>query len=346
MMDFDDFSGSLAEKPLSQAEKAAAVLLAMGKEVAGRLLKYFTQHELQLIIASAQSLRPIPPNELADLVSEFEDLFTEGAGLMDNAKAIESILESGLTPDEVDNLLGRRTTFAAYEASIWDNLGEADPVFVGKFLLREHSQTIAYILSMMPSAFGAKVLLEIPEERRGDIMNRTVNLKDVSAKAAQIIEKRVVALLVELEAEKNAVGSIKAAELMNEMEKPQVETLLTSLGTIDEKAANKVRPKIFLFDDLLSMPQRSRVLLLNEVAGDVLTTALRGSSPELREVALSSISPRQRRMIESDLGTGMGGVSPRDIAVARRAIAQEAIRLAGSGQITLKDAESNPAEAA
>lgn len=60
MMDFDDFGGAVAEKPLSQAEKAAAVLLAMGKEVAGRLLKYFTQHELQLIISSAQSLRPIP----------------------------------------------------------------------------------------------------------------------------------------------------------------------------------------------------------------------------------------------------------------------------------------------
>ena len=112
MMDFDDFGGSaLAEKPLSQAEKAAAVLLAMGKQVAGRLLKYFTQHELQLIIASAQSLRVIPPDELAILVAEFEDLFTEGAGLMDNAKAIEGILEEGLTPDEVDSLLGRRATF-------------------------------------------------------------------------------------------------------------------------------------------------------------------------------------------------------------------------------------------
>jgi flagellar motor switch protein FliG len=93
MMDFDDFGGALAEKPLTQAEKAAAVLLAMGKGVAGRLLKYFTQAELQTIIGSAQSLRAIPPDELLGLVAEFEDLFTEGAGLMDNAKAIESILE-------------------------------------------------------------------------------------------------------------------------------------------------------------------------------------------------------------------------------------------------------------
>ena len=122
MMDFEDFGNPLAGKPLSQADKAAAVLLAMGKGVAGKLLKFFTQHELQMIISSAQTLRVIPPDELAQIVAEFEDLFTEGTGLMDNAKAIESILEEGLTPEEVDSLLGRRAAFQAYEASIWDRL--------------------------------------------------------------------------------------------------------------------------------------------------------------------------------------------------------------------------------
>ncbi|MGY5778582.1 flagellar motor switch protein FliG [Rhizobium sp. LEGMi135b] len=346
MMDFDDFSGAIAEKPLSQTEKAAAVLLAMGKQVAGRLLKYFTQNELQMIIASAQSLRLIPPDELAQLVAEFEDLFTEGAGLMDNAKAIESILEEGLTPDEVDSLLGRRTAFQAYETSIWDRLGEADPVFVAKFFLREHPQTIAYVLSMMPSAFGAKILLQLPEAQRADIMNRTVNIKDVSPKAAQIIENRVLGLMAEIDAERNASGSTKVADLMNELDKPVVDTLLSSLETINKESVEKVRPKIFLFDDLTRMPQPSRVLLLNDIAADILTMALRGSGNEIREIVLSSISPRQRRMIESDLQMGNAGINPREIAIARRAIAQEAIRLANSGQIELKAKENTPVDEA
>ena len=348
MMDFDDFGGAVTEKPLSQVEKAAAVLLAMGKGIAGKLLKYFTQNELQQIIASAQTLRAIPPDELAQLVNEFEDLFTEGTGLMDNATAIEAILEEGLTPEEVDGLLGRRTAFQAYEASIWDQLQEAEPAFVAKFVSREHPQTIAYILSMMPSSFGAKVLLQLPESRRADIMNRTVNMKEVSPKAAQIIENRVVQLINEIEAERNSNGTNKVAELMNELEKPQVDTLLTSLESISKEAATKVRPKIFLFEDLLYMPQRSRVLLLNDVASDVLTMALRGSTAEMKESVLSAISPRQRRMIESDLAVVGAALNPREIAIARRAIAQEAIRLANSGQILLKekDEEEKAAEAA
>ena len=103
MFDFDSFENS--GSTLTAPEKAAAVLLAMGRGVAGRLLKYFTQAELQAIIQSAQTLRTIPPDELLTLVNEFEDLFTEGAGLMDNAKAIEAILEEARTRWEILDVL-------------------------------------------------------------------------------------------------------------------------------------------------------------------------------------------------------------------------------------------------
>lgn len=344
MFDFDNFGEKSLGSTLSPPDKAAAVLLAMGRPVAGRLLKYFTQAELQAIIQSAQRLRQIPPQELLDLINEFEDLFTEGAGLMDNAKAIEGILEEGLTPDEVDGLLGRRAAFQAYETSIWDQLESADPAFVAKYLINEHPQTIAYMLSMIPSSAGAKVLMEMPERRRADILNRTVNLKEVSPKAAQVIENRVIEMLRDLNAERNSTGTVKAAELMNELDKNQVETLLDSLEALSKEAVEKVRPRIFLFEDLLAMPQRSRVMLFNDIAGDVITMALRGAPIDVREAVLSSIGARQRRMIESDLSAPDTGATPRTIGIARRSIAQEAIRLAAAGQIKLKD--TGEAEAA
>ncbi|WP_149738419.1 flagellar motor switch protein FliG [Rhizobium sp. RU20A] len=345
MMDFDSFDTGLATRPLSQTDKAAAVLLAMGKGVAGKLLKFFTQSELQQIIASAQSLRSIPPHELEIIVNEFEDLFTEGAGLMDNAKAIESILEEGLTPDEVDGLLGRRTSFQSYDENIWDRLQETDPTALSEYLSKEHPQTIAYVLSQMPSSVGAKVLLGLPDEMRPDIINRTVNIKDVSPKAAQIIETRVFELASQLEAERNAVGPTKVADVMNELDKSQVDSLLASLEALSQDSVKKVRPKIFLFDDVLYMPQRSRVQLFNDISSDIITMALRGTPNELRECVLAALGARQRRMIEQDLQGGDAGVNPRDIAVARRNITQEAIRLAASGQLELKDKDA-PAQAA
>ncbi|MBU4531137.1 MAG: flagellar motor switch protein FliG [Hoeflea sp.] len=344
---YSEFDPGNAEagSSLTPSEKAAAVLLAMGKPVAGKLLKFFEYEELQEIIKKAQNLRTIKPQELIELVNEFEDLFSEGTGLMDNAKAMEGILEEGLTPDEVDGLLGRRTQFESYETSVWDRLQDSDPDRVGRFLQNEHPQTAAYIVSMLPTGFAGKTLMRLPEQIRVDIIRRAVELKSVNPRAAEIIEARVRELVAEMEAEKANTGSVKVAEIMNELSKPDVESLLGALETVSKSAVAKVRPRIFLFDDIILMPQRSRVTLLNDISGDIITTALRGADNTLRESLLSAIGARQRRMIESDLAAGDGNVSVREIAIARRTIAQEAIRLAGLDQLTLRD-ENAPAPAA
>jgi flagellar motor switch protein FliG len=348
MTSYDEFTpeGTEVSTALSPSEKAAAVLLAMGKPVAGKLLKFFEHEELQEIIKNAQNLRTIKPQELIELVNEFEDLFSEGAGLMDNAKAMEGILEEGLTPDEVDGLLGRRTQFASYETSIWDRLQDSDPDRVGKFLQSEHPQTAAYIVSMLPTAFAGRTLMKLPEKVRVDIVRRAVDLKNVNPRAAEIIEARVRDLVAAIEAETSSAGSVKVAEIMNELSKPDVESLLGALETVSKSAVDKVRPRIFLFDDILLMPQRSRVTLFNDISGDIITTALRGADPTLTESVLSAIGARQRRMIEADLSGGAANVSTREIAVARRSIAQEAIRLAGLDQLTLRENSPSEAEAA
>lgn len=346
MTSYGEFTpeGTEVGTALTPSEKAAAVLLAMGKPVAGKLLKFFEHEELQEIIKNAQNLRTIKPQELIELVNEFEDLFSEGTGLMDNAKAMEGILEEGLTPDEVDGLLGRRTQFQSYETSIWDRLQDSDPDRVGKFLQSEHPQTAAYIVSMLPTAFAGRTLMKLPEKVRVDIVRRAVDLKNVNPRAAEIIEARVRDLVAAIEAERSSTGSVKVAEIMNELSKPDVESLLGALETVSKTAVEKVRPRIFLFDDIILMPQKSRVTLFNDISGDIITTALRGADPALTDSVLSAIGARQRRMIESDLASGAGNVSTREIAVARRSIAQEAIRLAGLDQLTLR--ENAGAEAA
>lgn len=336
------YAAGALEAPLTPPEKAAAVLLAMGKPVAGKLLKFFEQDELQIIIKKAQALRTIPPQELITLVNEFEELFSEGAGLMDNAKAMESILEEGLTPDEVDGLLGRRTQFQAFEQSIWEKLQDSDPELIGNFLAKEHPQTAAYIVSMLPSAFAGKTLMKLPDEVRATILHRAVNMKNVNPRAAEIIERRVAELITQLEQEKGAAGTAKVAEIMNELSKPEVDTLLGQLETVSKKDVEKVRPRIFLFDDIRGMPARSRSTLFNDISSEIITMALRGTDNDLREAILSAIGARQRRMIESDLAAGDQGVNPREIAVARRTVTQEAIRLAGQNQLSLR--EDTPAQ--
>ena len=334
---YDDYEHDAhSSTELSQPEKAAAVLLAMGKPIAGKLLKFFKQSELQIIIDKAQNLRPIPPLELEELVTEFEDLFSEGTGLMDNAKVMESILEEGLTPDEVDGLLGRVSQYQAVVESIWDELKEADPNTVFKFLDTEHPQTVAYILTMLPSRFAGKILMMMSDERRVDVIHRAVNMKDINPRMQEIIEEKVRELVGQIQTESNSVGSIRIANIMNEFDKGVVDTLLDALETKSEETANKLKPKIFLFENIVSMSKQARVTLFNDINGDTITTALQDVDPDLQEAVLGAIGARQRRMIESELRNGYYG-KPQDISVARRSITQEAIRLSNEDKLELRE---------
>jgi len=68
---------------LTRAQKAAAILVAMGKQSAGRLLKFFKQEELKGLVEAARTLKTIPQSELEKIVGEFEDsalLTTFGRG--------------------------------------------------------------------------------------------------------------------------------------------------------------------------------------------------------------------------------------------------------------------------
>ncbi len=335
----DFTAGQAIGSPLTRPQKAAAILIAMGKPVAGKLLKFFAPSELQTIIGCAQSLRSVPPQELEDIVTEFEELFTEGAGLMDNAQAMEGILEEGLPPEEVDGLLGRNRETGGAPMTIWDEIQEIEPAQVGQFLAGEHPQTIAYVVSKLPPSFAAKTLIELPKEARANIVHRVVNMKPVNPNIAEIIEQRVGQMLNVMEGEQNSAVTGRVADMMNEMDKPVVDALLGDLETISSADAARVKPKVFLFDDILEMPTRSRITLFNDLGNETITLALRGLEGDLKEAVLSSLSARTRRMIEADLSDGAGNVTARDIAVARRSISQEAIRLASLEQITLKEEE-------
>src|SRR5690606_21963287 len=94
---------------LTRPQKAAAILVAMGKPSASRLLKFFKQEELKSLIEGARMLRTIPQADLERIVAEFEAEFTEGAGLIDSADQMDRILNESLSPEEVRAIMDGRS---------------------------------------------------------------------------------------------------------------------------------------------------------------------------------------------------------------------------------------------
>jgi len=326
-----------ALRGLTKAQKAAAILVAMGKPSAGKLLKFFKQEELKALIDAARLLQTISQGELERIVAEFESEFTEGAGLLDSSDQMDSILNDTFSPDEVDVIMGRGKPGASVDTAptIWSKLDTMDPARVNQLLAEEHPQTIALILTNMKPPVAAKVLLTFEKTARSVIINRMLALNAIQPAARKLIEGQLQNRIAEQSKTKN-VGAAQArvASLLNELDKSDLDEVMSDLEASGQTDVASLRSRLFAFEDIVRLDQKSRVALFDGLSTEIVTLALRDCDGELREAVLSAIGARSRRMIESELST------PSDIGFetvldARKSIASTALRLSGQGVVEL-----------
>lgn len=323
---------------LSRSQKAAAILVAMGKPSAGKLLKFFKQEELKSLVEAARQLRTIPQSELEKIVGEFEAEFTEGAGLLDSSDTMTSIINETLTPEEVEALMGGGATPAAAETQtpIWPRLDQLPAERLIAAVEAEHPQTIALVLSKLQPSTAAPVLRGLPSMLRGEVAKRMLALVPVSDHAMSLVEKQMrLRIEDESSARDNSAGQMRVASVLNELDKDDLDALMADMADAGTPDLEGLRAKLFSFEDIELLAQKSRVALFDSLPAELVTMALRGSTAELTEAVLSAIGARTRRMIESELKDASGAASADEVARARRRIASEAIRLSGEGRVEL-----------
>lgn len=327
---------------LTRAQKAAAILVAMGKPSASKLLKFFKQEELKALIEAARLLRTIPQSDLERIVAEFEAEFTEGAGLLDSADKMDTILNESLSPEEVDAIMGEaKPDVAAGPPQIWADLERLDPSRIGAFLAAEHPQTAALVLSRLAAPFAANVLLTLEKKMRGEVIKRMMSMTAVQEAASSIIENQLRnRVLAETAGKDISAGQSRVASLLNEMDKAQLEEVMQDLEASGATDLEGIRARLFSFEDIVLLPQKARVALFDGLSSELVTLCLRGADAELTEAVLSSIGARSRRMIESELVQGMEGIAAADIAQARRNVASTAIRMSVEGAFELPSTQN------
>ncbi|MFU0505492.1 FliG C-terminal domain-containing protein [Pseudaminobacter sp. NGMCC 1.201702] len=323
---------------LTRAQKAAAILVAMGKPAASRLLKFFKQEELKALIEGARLLKTIPQSELERIVAEFEAEFTEGAGLLDSADKMDKIMNESLSPEEMSAIMGESKPVVVAEgpSPVWSELEKVEPARLGAFLAAEHPQMAALILSKLAPAAAAAVLLVLEKPLRVDIVRRMMSMTAIPDTATRIVEKQLRdRVLSDRSAKDMSAGQSRVASLLNEMDKSQLEEVMQDLEATGTPALDGIRARLFAFEDVVHLTQKARVLLFDGLSTEIVTLCLRGAAPELTEAVLSSIGARSRRMIESELAQGGEDIAAADIAGARRTVASTAIRMSLEGALEL-----------
>ncbi len=134
---------------------------------------------------------------------------------------------------------------------------------------------------------------------------------------------------------KTSLGGVQTAADIINMMGTQIETaVIESIRALDAELAQRIMDKMFTFEDLLKVDNKSIQMALKEVSTDSLVIALKGSSTELREHILANMSTRAAEGLREDLES-RGPVRLSEVENQQKEILKIVRRLSDEGLIVI-----------
>lgn len=323
---------------LTQSQKAAAILVAVGKSRASRLIGMFKKDELRQLVDAARSLRTIPQPDLQTLVESFEAEFAEGVGLMDSGETMDNILTEGLTEEEIETFNSPEEVVVEEEGDeidIWQVLENTEGEALADYMCQQSPQTIALICSRLSTSKTSQILPHLDGEIRKSVFARILSMKEVSPLTIRLLERNLVNHFMSGTSGGGSEAHARLAGILNEAEKTDVDLYMTEISqSAGESKAAAVKARLFRFDDIIGLDQAARSSIFDGLSTDLIVSALGDSGADVKEAVMSSVGQRTRRMIESEL-QGAPVPKPDIIKTAQREIIEIIMRLAAEGQIQL-----------
>ena len=326
----------LKVEELSGAQKAAVLLVQLGKAKSAAVLKSLRESEVEEVLNEIARLKGVPTETVDAVFEEFQTLASArryyAQGGMDFAR---EVLEATLGADRAKELLERMK--ASLVEMPFEFLRRADARQVLSFLQDEHPQTVALVVAHMRADQAAIVISGMPDELQADVAHRVAVMEttspDVVRRVEAILERKLSSVLQSTDA--SAAGGLKPlVDIINHADRATERLILEGLERRDPALAEEVRSQMFMFEDITTLDDRSVQLVLRSVDSKELATALKGVSQDVRGKIMANVSERAAANLTDEIDL-MGAVRLSTVEEAQAKIIATIRSLEESGQILL-----------
>ncbi len=322
---------------LTNSQKAAAVLLAVGPERAARVLGHLDEESIEQLTVEVATLGDISTVELDAILEEFRTEAVAQQELLRGSEHIARDLLRRVHGDQADEIVDR--LLATTQAAPFHFLRVHDPQEVLQHLRDEHPQTIALVLAHLPARLGASLLSGLDVDTQVDVSLRLATLGRTSPDVVAKVEHTLRGRLGEVRRRSDRRDGVRdLADLLNQADRQTERSILGQLEETDAELAERVRALMFLFEDLVTLDDRSLQELLRNVDLQRLATALKGVGDDVRQVIERNLSLRAREGLEEELDL-LGPVRIREVEEAQGEIVRLVHEMEESGLIILSRGE-------
>ena len=314
---------------------AAILLMSLGEEEAAEGFKHLSPKEVQKLGETIARMRGVSKEKVDFVIARFTDDCAAQSLLVEDASDyVKSVLRRALGDDKAALLLDR--ILQGGDVSGIESLKWMDPISVAELLRNEHPQIVAAILVHLEYDQAAAVLMQLPERMRSEVVLRVATLEGIQPSALKDLNEVLYKVLAGGDKiRKTSLGGVKtAAEMINLLGGNADVAILDTIRNYDSDLAQKIMDKMFVFDDLVKLDDRSLQLVLREVASETLIVALKGGSMEVRDKILANMSMRAAAALREDL-EARGPMRLSEVETQQKEILKVVRRLADENQITI-----------
>jgi flagellar motor switch protein FliG len=317
--------------------KAAVLLVQLGREKSAKVLAQLRETEVEELSSEIVRLGSVDQSVADEVLGEFLELVAlSGRTRQGGLEFARQMLEASLGADRADEILGRLS--ASLAEVPFSFLQDADPRQVLSFLQDEHPQTTALILAHLPASQASQILSGLAPELQADVAHRIAMMDrtspEIIREVESTLERKLSAVLQP--SDLSTVGGLQPlVDIINRTDRSTERLILEGLEGRSPELADQVRSQMFMFEDLVALDDRAVQLVLRQVEGGDLSTALKGVRADVREKIMSNMSERARENLADEIDL-LGSVRLRTVEEAQAKILQAVRTLEASGQITVR----------
>ena len=323
------------EQELSGIQKAAILLISLGPEKSATIFKHLKEDEIEQLTLEIANTRSVSPQTKEEIINEFYEVCLAQQYIAEGGIGYaKELLEKALGSEKAMAVISKLTS--SLQVRPFEFIRKTEPAQLLNFIQDEHPQTIALILSYLSAQQSAQVISALPPEKQADVAKRIAQMDrtspDVIKEVERVLERKLASLVNQ---DYTIIGGVDAiVDILNSVDRGTEKHIVESLEMEEPELADEIRRKMFVFEDILLLDDRTVQRVLRDVDNNDLSVALKSANEEVKGLIFNNLSKRLATMIQEDMEF-MGPVRMKDVEEAQQKIVNVIRKLEESAEIVI-----------
>ena len=326
---------------MNDLKRAAIVLLSLDKPKAARVMNHLPKDLMELVSLEIARTDDVTKAEQEEAINTFREAIDSRTVIERGSLELAGeLLSQSVGEEEANEII--KNIKGSMKNVPFGFLHKFKAEDVLNFIKEEQPQTIALIMSNLPTGLAADILKDLSPDKQLDVIRRVAGMEQTSPEFVEMVEASLKTRMVSLLGQQSDhVGGVPlVAQILNVADRATSKNILDTMGQESGELVDEIQRLMFVFDDIVKLDDKSIQAVLKEVDNGQWAMALKGASPEVKGKILGNLSQRAAENLEEEMGY-LGPVRVSDVEGVQQQIVDTVRRLEDAGTITIASGDGD-----